>query len=203
MMDFHPFRQKAILKIDESKIESALDEYQRKLFYERYSLIYTFGGYKVHINACVVNVFSLSLLSLSLSVLPTNNSVPIENVVVAESGDDSEDEWDYIKVDKEIPEQDRETPGTLQPEDDKGHSKEDILSSTPPTATFDDTEFINQQTRALAEAILQPVEAHPVEVKNHHCGYEKSLLISKKKKKTSIFKIKPQFSASRRDPGTH
>lgn len=34
-------------------------------------------------------------------MLPTNNSVPIENVVVAESGDDSDDGWDYIKVNKD------------------------------------------------------------------------------------------------------
>lgn len=34
-------------------------------------------------------------------MLPTNNSVPIENVVVAESGDDSDDGWNYIKVNKD------------------------------------------------------------------------------------------------------
>lgn len=38
-------------------------------------------------------------------MLPTNNSVPIESVVVAESGDDSDDGWDYIKVNKDKAEQ--------------------------------------------------------------------------------------------------
>lgn len=93
-------------------------------------------------------------------MLPTNNSVPIENVVVNESGDDSEDEWDYIKVDKEKPEQsDRETFATLQSEQEKDNLKEDITSPTPPTATFNETEFINQQSHALAQAIAQPEEA--------------------------------------------
>lgn len=101
----------------------------------------------------------INLLLLSITVLPTNNSVPIENVVVAESGDDSEDEWDYIKVDKEKPEQDRETSVALGSEQEKDHLRENISSSPPPTATFGETEFINQQSHALAQAIAQPEEA--------------------------------------------
>lgn len=116
---------------------------------------------------------------MSIAVLPTNNSVPIENVVVADSGDDSEDEWDYIKVDKENPEQDHGTPivalqkgGEEEKEvekkevgEEKGHLIEDIASPTPPppAATFDETEFINHQSPTLVEAIAQPEEeeAHP------------------------------------------
>lgn len=103
---------------------------------------------------------------VSITVLPTNNSVPIENVVVNESGDDSEDEWDYFKGDKAKPEeQDRETSVTLQSEPEKDHLKEEDISlptSPPPpptTATFGETEFISQQSHALAQAIAQPEEA--------------------------------------------
>lgn len=101
-------------------------------------------------------------------MLPTNNQVPIENVVVAESGDDSEDEWNYIKVDKEKPEQekteDRETPNVeLESEHDIEPSKEvaegDITSPTPPTASLGETDFINQQSHAIAQAFAQPEEA--------------------------------------------
>lgn len=96
-------------------------------------------------------------------MLPTNNSVPIENVVVADSGDESEDEWNYIKVDKEKLEQDRETPVELDIEHDKEHSKqaadEDITSPTPPTASLGETDFINQQSHAIAQALAQPEEA--------------------------------------------
>lgn len=97
-------------------------------------------------------------------MLPTNNSVPIENVVVvAESGDESEDEWNYFKGDKEKPEQDRETPVQLDTEHDKEHSKpaaeEDITSPTPPTVSLGETDFINQQSHAIAQAFAQPEEA--------------------------------------------
>lgn len=96
-------------------------------------------------------------------MLPTNNSVPIENVVVNESGDDSEDEWNYIKVDKEKPEEDRETPVILQSEQETDQFKEDTASPTtpppPPTATFTETDFTNQESHALAQTIAQPEEA--------------------------------------------
>lgn len=96
---------------------------------------------------------------MSIAVLPTNNSVPIENVVVNESGDDSEDEWNYIKVDKEKPEQDRETPVTLQSDQETDQLKEETASPTPPTATFSETDFIHQQSDALAQTIASPEEA--------------------------------------------
>lgn len=95
-------------------------------------------------------------------MLPTNNSVPIENVVVAESGDDSEDEWDYIKVDKEKTEQERGTPVALQSEQEQKEDihqlKEDIPSPTPPTFALEEIESINQESNALAPAIAQPEE---------------------------------------------
>lgn len=91
-------------------------------------------------------------------MLPTNNSVPIENVVVNESGDDSEDEWNYIKVDKEKPEQDREPSVILQGEPETDQLKEDTASPTP-TATFSETDFIVQQSHALAQTIEKPEEA--------------------------------------------
>lgn len=100
-------------------------------------------------------------------MLPTNSSVPIENVVVAESGDDSEDEWNYIKVDKEKQsEQERETSVELDDSDlDKNHSKqavdEDALltSPTPPTAPLGETDFVNQESHAIAQAFAEPEEA--------------------------------------------
>lgn len=110
-------------------------------------------------------------------MLPTNNSVPIENVVVAESGDDSEDEWNYIKVEnKEKPDQERETPVEADSEhDDKESLKEAdiaakiaagfveddaiITSPTPPTASLGETDFFNQQSHAIAQALAEPEEA--------------------------------------------
>ncbi|XP_031630592.1 uncharacterized protein LOC116345413 [Contarinia nasturtii] len=102
-------------------------------------------------------------------VLPTNNSVPIENVVVAESGEDSDDEWNYIKVDKEKqPEQENKTPIELeieQPEEaasSEQHQEEaveeDITSPTPPTASIGETDFVNQQSHAIAQAFAEPEE---------------------------------------------
>lgn len=112
------------------------------------------------------------------TVLPTNNSVPIENVVVAESGDDSEDEWNYIKVaDKEEkPDQEREKSVEFKSEQDEKKNleevaaayndddeeaavQEDITSPTPPTASLGEKDFINQQSHAIAQALAEPEEA--------------------------------------------
>ena len=121
------------------------------------------------------------------TVLPTNSSVPIENVVVAESGDDSEDEWNYIKVaDKEKPDQERELPVELESEHDEKESLKEVVaadndddqeaaviaaasaavqedafitSPTPPTASLGETDFINQQSHAIAQALAEPEEA--------------------------------------------
>lgn len=109
--------------------------------------------------------------------------------MVAESGDDSEDEWNYIKVaDKEKLDQERETPVELECEHDKKESlievggadndvdevaviaaasvasavvQEDaiITSPTPPTASLGETDFINQQSHAIAQALAEPEEA--------------------------------------------
>lgn len=100
-------------------------------------------------------------------MLPTNNSVPIENVVVAESGDDSDDEWNYIKVNSDKKsEQERETPVELDTEHDKDHSipaaEEDAIltSPTPPTASLGETvDFVNHESHAIAQAFAEPEEA--------------------------------------------
>lgn len=96
-------------------------------------------------------------------MLPTNNSVPIENVVVAESGDDSEDEWNYIKVDKEIPEQEHQSLIGSEDELGKESSKPiieeaDIISSTPPTASASEIDLIHQESHAIAQAFVEPEE---------------------------------------------
>lgn len=102
-------------------------------------------------------------------MLPTNNSVPIENVVVAESGDDSDgdDGWNYIHGEKEKQSgQERDTPVELiDSENEKDHSKpaievDSILTSpTPPTASIGETEFVNQESHAIAQAFAEPEEA--------------------------------------------
>lgn len=117
--------------------------------------------------------FFLSFLSLSLccAVLSTNNSVHIENVVVAESGDDSDDEWNYIHVNKEKSEENRQTPVALEIEDEKilkpaagaEEVEEDvevaiITSPTPPTASLGEAEFTNQESHAIAQAFAEPEE---------------------------------------------
>lgn len=98
-------------------------------------------------------------------MLPSNNSVPVENVVVAESGDDSDDEWNYIKVDKDKLNQKLETPvglgSDLEKEALKQAIDEDavITSPTPPTASLGETDLINQESHAIAQALAEPEEA--------------------------------------------
>lgn len=92
-------------------------------------------------------------------MLPTNSSVPIENVVVAESGDDSDDEWNYIKVDKEKPDQELDTPIELDSDKEvKPAADEDITSPTPPTTSLGEIDFINQESHAIAQAFVEPEE---------------------------------------------
>lgn len=131
-----------------------------------------------------IKMVLFGLFTFSRTVLPTNSSVPIENVVVAESGDDSEDEWNYI-AGKEKPDQERETPVELESEHDEKESLKEvgaadnddqeaaviaaasaavpedaiITSPTPPTASLGETDFINQQSHAIAQALAEPEEA--------------------------------------------
>lgn len=101
-------------------------------------------------------------------MLPINNSVPIENVVVAESGDDSEDEWDYIKGDKEKhlqqdiqPLADVDHDSDLLLEKDQQHIDEHesfVTSPTPPTASLGAADFI-EPSHAVAQAFAEPEEA--------------------------------------------
>lgn len=136
-------------------------------------------------------------------MLPTNNSVPIENVVVAESGDDSDDDWDYIHVKKDQKiegaepqiqgvEQQKQQPQEHQVEQELEQQQEPqlvqelehleqeqqfhhqefvddeaaITSPTPPTASIGETDLINQESHAVAQAFAEPVEACS-EVKIH------------------------------------
>lgn len=84
------------------------------------------------------------------TVLPTNDHL-VENVVVPESGEESEDEWNYIKVNKN---------GEEEPDTNK--STEDIANSpTLPTASIGepDIDLITaEQSHAVAQAIAEPQE---------------------------------------------
>lgn len=95
-------------------------------------------------------------------VLPTNNSVPIQNVVV-ESGDDSDDEWDYVKVNKEEKskaEQHREFVEHEQQASEKQFNEDEITSPTPPTASLGEADFIEpEESHAEAQALAEPEEA--------------------------------------------
>lgn len=94
------------------------------------------------------NIFFLPLVRFAV-VLPTNDQVPIENIIVAESGDDSDDEWNYIKVDKNTTKSDKASP---EPEriEEAELSKPVLISSvedtaTPPTASIGEPDFLGSQ----------------------------------------------------------
>lgn len=75
----------------------------------------------------------------------------MENVVVAESGDDSDDEWNYIQVNKN---------GEEDTENNK--STEDIVSPSPPTASIGepDNDLIPPgESHALSQAIAESEES--------------------------------------------
>lgn len=105
---------------------------------------------------------------VSVAVLSTNNSVHIEHVTVGESGDDSDDEWNYIQVTKEKPEEEHQTPVELEIEGEKiakpaagavEIEEEAIITSpTPPTASLGEAEFTNQESHAIAQAFAEPEE---------------------------------------------
>lgn len=76
----------------------------------------------------------------------------MENVVVAESGEDSDDEWNYIKVNKNGEEKDTEIKASEDP----------ITSPSPPTASIGEPELeIGQaeESHALAQAIAESQES--------------------------------------------
>lgn len=83
-------------------------------------------------------------------MLPTNDLL-VENVVVAESGEDSEDEWNYIKVNKNGDE-----------ESGANKSTEDIANSpTPPTASIGEPDIdlpSAEESHAVAQAIAESQE---------------------------------------------
>lgn len=88
--------------------------------------------------------FIFSSFSFSLtSVLPSNDQVAIESVIVAESGDDSDDEWNYIKVDENATKSDKTSPEPERDEEtevSKPVLEDSIRSSTPPTASIGEPE---------------------------------------------------------------
>lgn len=101
-------------------------------------------------------------------MLPINNSVPIENVVVAESGDDSEDEWDYIKGDKGKQSEhdpdacsasvEHDTNLLLEKNQQIDEPESLVASPTPPTASLVDVDFI-APSHAVVQAFVEPEEA--------------------------------------------
>lgn len=100
--------------------------------------------------------------------MPTNDQVPIENVVVAESGDDSDDEWNYIKVNKG---QTKEEQGDEQKvtaengEENKEYSKlvlEEFVASPIPLPAFipepDLIYQLDEETHPIVEACAADIE---------------------------------------------
>lgn len=94
------------------------------------------------------NIYFLPLLRFA-AVLPTNDQVPIENVIVAESGDDSDDEWNYIKVDKSTTKSDKASPEPerIEEAEDSKPVLEDSVedTATPPTASIGEPDIIASQ----------------------------------------------------------
>lgn len=76
----------------------------------------------------------------------------VENVVVAESGDESEDEWNYIQGNKDASEITETTKST-----------EDIaISPSPPTASIGEPEIEHptpEESHAIAQAIVESQES--------------------------------------------
>lgn len=118
------------------------------------------------------STFCFSFFHSLLSVLPTNDQVPIENVVVAESGDDSDDEWNYIQVSKNQEDIEKarkdaekeiqdEAADEEEEEEDKENYKpvEDITSPTPPTASIGEVDIGQvEESHAIAQAIAIETE---------------------------------------------
>lgn len=125
---------------------------------------------------CISNAFcaqnnqyhSPPLSSYLRTVLPINNSVPIENVVVAESGDDSEDEWDYIKGDKDKQPEHEPTAFSAGIEHDTdlllaknqhfGEPNPFATSAESPAASLFDADLI-APSHAVSQAFVEPEEA--------------------------------------------
>lgn len=84
---------------------------------------------------------------IQFSVLPTNNQVTVENVVVVESGDDSDDEWDYIQVNKDKAEQ-----------QEQQQQAQDIESAELVSAKGDQIETTQQFEEVAAAVSSAPLE---------------------------------------------
>lgn len=91
--------------------------------------------------------------------LPTTDNT-VENVVVIESGDESEDEWNYVQVNKNGEEQTEKTKSTVN-----------IRSPSPPTVSVDEPEqqqqpqeFGQQHLEELVDhqSVATPEESHAI-----------------------------------------
>lgn len=109
-----------------------------------------------------------------MTVLPTNNQVPIENVIVAESGDDSDDEWNYIKVNKDGATSEKSNENlnvdaeSVVSNSDKDNDEKPVIDDTAPTPNTPSTgepDIVEQ----LVTKEIDTSEARPVhETKDHH-----------------------------------
>lgn len=111
------------------------------------------------------SLFFVSSLFVPI-VLPTNDQVPVENVIVAESGEDSDDEWNYIKVDKNDTKSDKATPEPEpEPEPEyeqleiKPIQEDSIQSATPPTASIGEPDIVLSHEAVHTE--VSSSSAHP------------------------------------------
>lgn len=99
------------------------------------------------------------------AVLPTNDQVPIENVIVAESGDDSDDEWNYIKVDKSTTKSDKASPEPerIEEAEDSKPVLEDSVedTATPPTASIGEPDIIASQVLEEDTDVSIHADGHP------------------------------------------
>lgn len=115
-------------------------------------------------------MFFFHFFQSNYPVLPTNNPVAVENVLVDESGDDSEDEWDYVKVNKEKAEQERNTEGA-EAIGAKGNDidslnvgqDQEARSPTLSALSVDEKELVveqpfTEQSHTIAQALVEPEE---------------------------------------------
>lgn len=142
---------------------------------------FVYCQFVLHLKVGLEFFFFFNNFSLFFTVLPTNDQVPIENVVVAESGDDSDDEWNYIQVSKsqkdtEEPHNDAEKEieheaADEEEEEDKENYKpvDDITSPTPPTASIGEVDIgQTEESHAISQAIAVETEELCSEVKNQN-----------------------------------
>lgn len=103
-------------------------------------------------------------ISFVISVSPTNNQIQVESVIVAESGEDSDDEWNYIKVDKddksvEGSEADREADRSDAERDNCNQlGLDSTASATTPSVGEPDIEAHIEDFPSEQQPIEEPIE---------------------------------------------